>query len=249
MEVRSERSTKHGSGEIRAFCLGCSPAEQPPRLCHSKQAGHCSSSLGCEGSPPSKDTVTRVTRCGVWRGTAAQGHGLSSEEKNGEALWTLPWLVQVSAATPWSLNGCVEANTESGDEPRCLERQKHKQGQGKSVQRKMHLKNTKREVNLNITLQLRQLQDSGGAPGRKIFHIRKICCLLKCFRTSLLKPLLEAQNTIIAVTTATRSGEKDPHYVSHTRAAAESISWGRETTRMSMEDMWIMLISPKPLQR
>lgn len=65
MEVRSESSTRHSSGEIRAFCLGYSLTEQPPSLCHSKRAGHCSSSLCCAGSPPSRVIVTQVTRCGV----------------------------------------------------------------------------------------------------------------------------------------------------------------------------------------
>lgn len=225
MAVRSERSTRRSSGEIRAFCRGHSLREQPLSLCHPEQEGHCSSRL-CS-SPPCTDTVTQVTA--QVTGTAAQS--TSWEEWQSSLNSPLDCASVLTNVWKQTLSQEMRNAVWSGKKP------------NKNKENLCREKNTEREVNLN--LQLLQLQDSGGAPGRKIFHIKMISCLLKCFRASLLKPLLVAQNTIIAVTTATRSGVKDPHYVSHTGAAAESISWGRETTRMSMEDMWIMLTSPK----
>lgn len=134
MEVRSERSTGHSSGEIRAFWLGYSLREQPPSLCHSKQAGHCSSSLCSEGSPPSKVMVTQVTRCGVQRATAADGTIWAQRRMVKlcelflglcKCLWQLPevlmsmWKTTQSQETSHTV--CSSKNTNNTKENLCKE--------------------------------------------------------------------------------------------------------------------------------
>lgn len=104
MEVRSERSTKHSSGEIRAFNLGYSLTEQPPSFCHSKRAGHPLQASAAKVPLPLQTLWHRWHAVGCERHSSS-GHEVSPEKKDAKALRTLPWLVQVSVLLPEVLTG------------------------------------------------------------------------------------------------------------------------------------------------
>lgn len=108
----------------------------------------------------------------------------------------------------------IQTYTESGKKSHCLE-------QGKQTKpKKICAKNTIEKYPERGTPKWHPtiLSNAGKRLKKEellvvsFFHIRKICCLSKFFRISFCKHFLEIQNTVIAVTTATRSGVKDLCY-------------------------------------